>query len=221
MSVNKNLQDLRLRLKPGVRLVAVSKTMPVNMLREAYEAGQRHFGENKVQEIIRKQPEMPADVQWHFIGHLQTNKVKFITPFVQLIESVDSLKLLKEINRQAAHNNRIINCLLQFYIADEETKFGLDEAEAQQLLETLRAEKLNQVAIVGVMGMASFTDNREQIRGEFRRLKAIFDWLKSEWFPADDRFKEISMGMSGDFDIAMEEGATNVRIGSGIFGLRV
>ncbi|MBW7846676.1 MAG: YggS family pyridoxal phosphate-dependent enzyme [Bacteroidales bacterium] len=221
MSVSENLQALRASLKPGVRLVAVSKTMPVSVLREAYDAGQRHFGENKVQEITLKQPEMPQDVLWHFIGHLQTNKVKYIAPFVHLIESVDSLKLLKEIDKQGARNQRVINCLLQFYIADEETKFGLDRSEAQSLMEAMQSEKLNHVAILGVMGMASFTDDQAQIRNEFKQLKGHFDWLKNEWFATDERFCEISMGMSGDYQIAMEEGSTNVRIGTGIFGVRV
>ena len=221
MSVSQNLQTLKASLKPGVRLVAVSKTMPVSVLREAYDAGQRHFGENKVQEITLKQPEMPQDVLWHFIGHLQTNKVKYIAPFVHLIESVDSLKLLKEIDKQGARNQCVINCLLQFYIAGEETKFGLDRAEAQSLMEVVQTEKMNHIAILGVRGMASFTDDQAQIRNEFKQLKGHFDWLKNEWFAKDERFCEISMGMSGDYQIAMEEGSTNVRIGSSVFGARV
>ncbi|GAB1417361.1 YggS family pyridoxal phosphate-dependent enzyme [Bacteroidales bacterium] len=221
MSVSQNLQTLKASLKPGVRLVAVSKTMPVSVLREAYDAGQRHFGENKVQEITLKQPEMPQDVLWHFIGHLQTNKVKYIAPFVHLIESVDSLKLLKEIDKQGARNQCVINCLLQFYFAGEETKFGLDRAEAQSLMEVVQTEKMNHIAILGVMGMASFTDDQAQIRNEFKQLKGHFDWLKNEWFAKDERFCEISMGMSGDYQIAMEEGSTNVRIGSSVFGARV
>ncbi len=221
MSVSQNLQTLKASLKPGVRLVAVSKTMPVSVLREAYDAGQRHFGENKVQEITLKQPEMPQDVLWHFIGHLQTNKVKYIAPFVHLIESVDSLKLLKEIDKQGARNQCVINCLLQFYIAGEETKFGLDRAEAQSLMEVVQTEKMNHIAILGVMGMASFTDDQAQIRNEFKQLKGHFNWLKNEWFAKDERFCEISMGMSGDYQIAMEEGSTNVRIGSSVFGARV
>jgi PLP dependent protein len=220
MSIKENLKDIRTKIPSNVRLVAVSKTMPVDALQEAYNAGQRHFGENKVQEITYKQEVLPSDIEWHFIGHLQTNKVKYIVPFVTLIESVDSLKLLREIHKQGKKINRKINCLLQFHIAEEETKFGLDLDEAGELLVAVDKEHLDSVIICGVMGMATYTDDSEQIRKEFRHLKENFDWLKENFFKQQDEFKEISMGMSGDFLLAIEEGSTNVRIGSSIFGVR-
>lgn len=220
MSVKENLKDIRTKIPSNVRLVAVSKTMPVAALQEAYQTGQRHFGENKVQEITQKHDVMPGDIQWHFIGHLQTNKVKFIVPFVALIESVDSLKLLREIHKQGKKIDRNINCLLQFHIAEEETKFGLDLNEAKELLEAIHKENLDFVTICGVMGMATYTDDSEQIRKEFRHLKETFHWLKETHFKQRVEFKEISMGMSGDYMLAIEEGSTNVRIGSNIFGIR-
>jgi len=220
MSVKENLKDIRTKIPSNVRLVAVSKTMPVAALQEAYDAGQLHFGENKVQEITYKQEVLPSDIEWHFIGHLQTNKVKYIIPFVTLIESVDSLKLLREIHKQGKKINRKINCLLQFHIAEEETKFGLDLDEANELLDAIDKEHLDFVSICGVMGMATYTDDSEQIRKEFRHLKEIFHWLKENYFKQQAEFKEISMGMSGDYLLAIEEGSTNVRIGSSIFGVR-
>ena len=203
---------------PGtVTLVAVSKTQTVSAIQEAYDFGQRVFGENKVQELADKYTLLPKDIKWHVIGHLQTNKVKYIAPFVTLIHSVDSLKLLQEINKQALNNERIIDCLLQFHIAQEETKFGLSIEEAQEFLDSIDFALLKNVRIVGIMGMASFTSDSNQVRGEFKTLKSIYDQLKSDYFSAENSFKEISMGMSGDFQLAIEEGSTMVRVGSSIF----
>lgn len=218
--ISENLEKIRLQIPDTVRLVAVSKTMPAEDIAEAYAAGQRHFGENKVQELAAKYELLPKDIQWHFIGHLQTNKVKYIAPFVQLIESVDSLKLLIEIHRQAVKAKRKINCLLQFHIAEEETKFGLDKEEAIVLIEQMRNQNLDHVLICGVMGMATFTEDAVQLAKEFRYLSSLFFELKSSYFQHDSLFSEISMGMSGDYLIAIKEGSTNVRIGSSIFGLR-
>ena len=187
---------------------------------EAYAAGHRSFGENKPQEMITKQPELPEDIEWHFIGHLQSNKVKYLAPFVAMIESVDSLKLLKEINKQATKNGRIINCLLQFHIATEETKFGLDLGEAAGILESDEYRGMQNIRICGVMGMATFTDNEEVLRKEFSVLRSIFHELKERYFRHDESFREISMGMSGDYMIAIEEGSTIVRVGTSIFGER-
>ncbi len=203
---------------PGtVTLVAVSKTQTVSAIQDAYDFGQRVFGENKVQELADKYTLLPKDIKWHVIGHLQTNKVKYIAPFVTLIHSVDSLKLLQEINKQALNNERIIDCLLQFHIAQEETKFGLSIEEAQEFLDSIDFALLKNVRIVGIMGMASFTSDSNQVRGEFKTLKSIYDQLKSDYFSAENSFKEISMGMSGDFQLAIEEGSTIVRVGSSIF----
>lgn len=203
---------------PGtVTLVAVSKTQTVSAIQEAYDFGQRVFGENKVQELADKYTLLPKDIKWHVIGHLQTNKVKYIAPFVTLIHSVDSLKLLQEINKQALNNERIIDCLLQFHIAQEETKFGLSIEETQEFLDSIDFALLKNVRIVGIMGMASFTSDSNQVRGEFKTLKSIYDQLKSDYFSAENSFKEISMGMSGDFQLAIEEGSTIVRVGSSIF----
>ena len=205
----------------GTKLVAVSKTKPDGAILKLYEQGQRIFGENRVQDLTDRQPRLPAGIQWHFIGHLQTNKVKYIAPFIACIHSVDSLKLLKEINKQAQRNERSIDCLLQFHIAEEETKFGLDLAEAQALFNAPAFQKLKNVRITGVMGMATFTDDQAQVQREFRTLKGIFDKLKSQFFDeADSIFREISMGMSGDFETAIAFGATSVRVGSAIFGSR-
>lgn len=203
-----------------VTLVAVSKTKPVSDILEAYQAGQRVFGENKVQELTEKHPLLPNDIEWHMIGHLQTNKVKYIAPFVSLIHSVDRFKLLVEINKQAAKHNRVIDCLLQFHIAEEDSKFGLSLDEAQDLLESDEFIQLQNISIVGVMGMATFTDDKNQIRDEFRTLENYFHVLKSHFFKYNDAFRHISMGMSGDYELAIEEGSTMVRIGSSIFGKR-
>jgi PLP dependent protein len=201
-------------------LVAVTKTKPIPDLIEAYNAGLRHFGENRVQEMQEKFPQLPTDVCWHLIGHLQTNKVKYIAPYVSLIHSVDSLSLLKEINKQAIKNNRIINCLLQVYITNEDSKFGLDKKELIALLQSDEYKELKNISICGLMGMATFTDNQEQIRLEFRNLKILFDEIKAGYFAENSNFKEVSMGMSGDYKIALEEGSTIVRVGSAIFGSR-
>ena len=218
--VKENLQQVAATVTEGARLVAVSKTKPIEMLQEAYDAGQRVFGENKALEMRDKHEALPKDIEWHFIGHLQKNKIKYIAPFVSLIHSIDSLELLVEINKHAAKLDRVIDCLLQFHIAEEETKFGLNMEEAEALLESEEYKALKNVRIVGVMGMATNTDNRDQIRSEFRHLKQISVELKNRWFKDADWFKEISMGMSGDYKIALEEGSTLVRVGSAIFGAR-
>lgn len=220
MGIKENLSQIKSEIPAHVKLVAVSKTMPVNYLLEAYQAGQRIFGENKAQEIINKQPQLPEDIEWHFIGHLQTNKVKYLAPFIGMIETVDSLKLLIEIDRQAAKLGRTINCLFEFHIAEEETKFGLDIAEASEIIESFEFRDLKNINICGVMGMATFTEDIEQIHREFSHLREIFDHLKKEYFSNNNHFKEISMGMSGDYKLAIEEGSTMVRIGSAIFGER-
>lgn len=215
-----NFDNITSQIPSDVCLVAVSKTKPSSEIKQIYELGQRHFGENKVQEMVDKYDELPKDIQWHLIGHLQSNKVKYIAPFVHLIHAVDSLKLLKEINKQAAKNERVILCLLQFHIATEESKFGLDFEEAKEILESKTFIEMQNISIIGVMGMASFTDNKDQIHEEFRNLEGYFNVLKSHFFKYNDKFKEISMGMSGDFKIAIEEGSTMVRVGSAIFGSR-
>lgn len=218
--ISENLKNIQASIPSHVKLVAVSKTKPVAALMKVYDAGQRVFGENKVQEMCEKYDVMPKDIQWHLIGHLQTNKVKYIAPFVALIHSVDSFKLLEEINKQALKNNRVIDCLLQFHIAQEETKFGLSENEASELIASNEFKLLKNVRIVGVMGMASFTEDNEAVRNEFQSLKKIFTNLKNKFFLKEDCFKEISMGMSGDYLLAIKEGSTMVRVGSSIFGSR-
>lgn len=204
----------------NARLVAVSKTHPVEKIQALYEQGQRIFGENRPQEMLEKHSALPPDIEWHMIGHLQTNKVKSIAPFVSLIHAVDSLRLLQEIDKQAEKNGRIIDCLLQFHIAAEETKFGLDLSEANEILESPAFAELQNIRIGGVMGMATFTDDAAQVRQEFRQLKRIFEDLKAHFFQNMPHFKEISMGMSGDWTIALEEGSTLLRIGSLLFGDR-
>jgi PLP dependent protein len=218
MSITSNLKQLYGEIPKGVKIVAVSKTMPVEFILEAYREGHRIFGENRTQEMISKQPVLPGDIIWHFIGHLQTNKVKYIAPFVDMIESVDSLKLLQEIDKQALKYNRKIKCLLQFHIATEETKFGLDLQEAHEMLMSREYAELKNIIICGVMGMASFTKDEALVRQEFRGLKALKDHLKNDFFKNHSEFREISMGMSGDYKIAIDEGSTIVRIGAGIFG---
>lgn len=218
--ITENLAILSKTIPNNVELVAVSKTKPIDLLLEAYQFGQRNFGENKVQELVSKQELLPKDIQWHFIGHLQRNKVKYIAPFVHLIHGVESLKLLIEINKQAAKNNRIIHVLLQFHIAKEESKFGLALSECKELLNSDGYKKLENIQIEGVMGMATFTDDREQVRREFQSLKKVYDELKKLYFEDNSQFKVISMGMSGDYEIAVEEGSTLIRIGSTIFGAR-
>jgi PLP dependent protein len=214
------LNKIRTEIPTGVTLVAVSKTKPISDLQIAYDAGQRIFGENKVQEMAEKFELLPKDIEWHFIGHLQTNKVKYIAPFVSLIHAIDSMNLLKEIDKQAKKNGRIIPCLLQFHIADEATKFGLDLQEAQELLSSNEFVEMQYISIVGVMGMASFTDNEEQLRDEFRTLENYFHVLKSHFFKFNPAFEHLSMGMSNDYALAIEEGSTMIRVGSSIFGSR-
>ena len=207
-----------------VRLVAVSKTKPIEDIKELYDLGHRDFGENYVQELVDKAAQLPEDIRWHFIGHLQTNKVKFIAPFVQLIHGVDSLKLLKEVNKEGAKNNRVIDCLLQVHIAREETKFGLDEEELKTLLSQFAEESMKNVRITGLMGMASFTDDTVKIRIEFRKLKELFNHYAKPETPspaAGPKPETLSMGMSSDYTIAVEEGSNMVRIGSLLFGERV
>jgi len=220
MSIADNLKEIKELIPENVKLIAVSKTMPVEMIQEAYDEGQRFFGENKPQELRDKYEIMAKDILWHLIGHLQTNKVKYIAPFVYLIHSVDSIKLLSEINKEAIKNNRIINCLLQIDIAHEETKFGLLEDEAKDLLLSDEYKSMKNIKICGVMGIGSITDDENQTRKEFKNLKDIFTHLRDEFFKTDISFSEISMGMSSDFSIAIEEGTTIVRVGSSIFGAR-
>lgn len=206
--------------KTDTTLVAVSKTKPVERIQEMYNKGQRIFGENKVQECVEKYEILPKDIQWHIIGHLQSNKVKYIAPFVSMIHSVESEKLLKEIDKQAKRQERVISCLLQFKIASEATKFGFTQEDAITLLNSETFKKMKNIRIIGVMGMASFTHNKVQVRQEFQRLKEIFDFLKKHFFEDSSEFKEISMGMSGDYQLAIEQGSTMVRIGSLLFGSR-
>ena len=219
-SVGRNIDEVKSGLHEGVRLVAVSKYQPIEALQNAYDAGQRIFGESHAQELKAKEQVLPKDIEWHFIGHLQTNKIKYIAPFVALIHSVDSLKLLKEINKHAEKNGRTIGCLLQIHIAEEETKFGLNEDELTSLLESEEYKELRNIRIDGLMCMATNTDDEEQIRQEFRQVKSMFDRIKTRFFANAEYFKELSMGMSDDYHIAMQEGSTLVRVGSKIFGLR-
>jgi PLP dependent protein len=212
MSIKENLLRIQSAIPENVTLVAVSKTKPVSDLIQAYEAGQRVFGENKIQEMTEKWEQMPKDIQWHMIGHVQTNKVKYMAEYVSLVHGVDSLKLLQEINRQAQKHNRVIDCLLQIYIAEEESKFGLDEKELEGILNSEEYKLLRNIQVVGLMGMATFTDDQAQIKKEFQYLKSMFD--------KHNNFTTLSMGMSGDYQLAIECGSTMVRIGSSIFGGR-
>ena len=220
MSIQSNIQELRKHIPSDVKLVCVSKFHPAETVMEAYDAGERIFGESRVQELVQKQPELPADIQWHFIGHLQTNKIKFIVPFVKLIHGVDSWKVLNEINKQAEKAAKKTACLLQVHIADEETKFGFSEEELVDLISGNELQNLHNVQIAGLMGMATFTEDENQVRKEFRTLKVLFDKIKSEYFSDDDAFCELSMGMSQDYQLAIEEGSTMIRIGTSIFGER-
>lgn len=220
MAIAENIKTILSEIPSNVTLVAISKTKPLEAITEAYNSGHRIFGENKVQELTTKYEQLPKDIEWHLVGHLQTNKVKYIAPFVSLIHSVDSLSLLKEIDKQGKKNNRIIRCLLQVYIASEETKFGLSEDELNELAYSEAFRSLTNVSVCGLMGMATFTDNTNQIRKEFKSLYLIFQRLKATWYANNPEFKEISMGMSSDYRIAIEEGSTMVRIGSDIFGER-
>lgn len=218
--IKDNILKIKSTLPPQTRLIAVSKTKPVEMIQEAYDAGQRLFGENKALEMRDKHEVLPKDIEWHFIGHLQTNKVKYIAPFVSLIHSIDSLQLLQTVEKEAVKHDRIINCLLQFHIATEETKFGLNLQEAQAILNSDEYKAMQHIRICGVMGMATNTDNTTLVRNEFASLRAIFETLKKNYFIDSDNFLDISMGMSHDYQIAIQEGATLVRVGSFIFGAR-
>ena len=221
MDIKKNIEEFNNYLKgTNCKLVAVSKTKPVEDLKEAYAAGQRIFGENKVQEMTEKQSRLPEDIEWHMIGHLQSNKVKYIAPYVSLIHSIDSLKLLKEVNKQGNKNNRILKVLLQIHIAEEDTKFGLDKNELFELIHSDEISEFENVEIVGFMGMATFTEDKDQIRKEFRALKSLYDETLEQNLPSIFNLSEISMGMSGDYQIAIEEGSTLIRVGSSIFGDR-
>ena len=219
--ISENLKIIKAELPKNVNLVAVSKTKPVGDILEAYNCGQRLFGENKVQEILPKYEQLPKDIEWHMIGHLQSNKVKYIAPFISLIHGVDSPKILEVIDKEALKNNRIINCLLQVHIAKEETKFGFDRNELMSFFSNKKHLEYQNLKICGLMGMATFTDDYAQIHSEFRYLADLFKTIKSNYFSLDHCFSELSMGMSDDYKIAIEEGSTMVRIGSNIFGNRI
>ena len=222
MSIAENIKSLKKETELiNVTLIAVSKTKPVEEVLEAYNTGQRLFGENMVQELVEKYEQLPKDIQWHLIGHLQSNKVKYIAPFISMIQSVDSLKLLQEINKHAEKNNRIIDCLLQVYIADEETKFGLGFDEVIELLRSEEFTALKHIKTRGLMGIATNTDVEKQIKDEYYELKTFFDGIKQSFFRKDDTFDTLSMGMSSDYKIAIEQGSTMVRLGSTIFGKRI
>jgi len=219
--ISDNIKQIRQILPADIALIAVTKFKPIAAIEEAYYAGLRNFGENRALEMAAKKPQLPVDIQWHFIGHLQTNKVKYIAPFVHLVHSVDSERLLVEINHQGKKNNRIIDCLLQFYIAQEDTKFGFSMEEAETMLQGEKFQQMEHIRLCGVMGMATLTDNSAQIQQEFQNLKHHFDYLKEKYFADESSFKEISMGMTDDYLMAIEEGSTMVRIGSAIFGERI
>jgi pyridoxal phosphate enzyme (YggS family) len=220
MSVAQNIAELRRGIPTNVTLIAVSKTQPNSKIQEAYDAGQRIFGENKVQELVPKFEALPKDIQWHLIGHLQSNKVKYIAPFVHLIHSIDSFKLLQEVDKQASKIDRRLNCLLQVHIAQEETKFGFSENEIIDLLQSKAFESLKNIQIEGLMGMATFTENTDQVRSEFKSLKTLFEKLRSMTLPSQFELKNLSMGMSGDYKIAIEQGSTMIRVGTALFGER-
>jgi hypothetical protein len=215
-----NINSLKQQIPASVKLVAVSKTRSADDILEAYNSGQRCFGENRVQELLQKKDLLPADIEWHLIGHLQTNKVKYVVPFIKLIQSVDTFKLLKMIDSEAAKIHRVVDCLLQIHIASEETKFGFDITEINEMIQSGDFKQLNYVRICGVMGMATFTDDTSRIQKEFRYLIGCFNKFKEDYFKKAQYFREISMGMSGDFKIAINEGSTMIRIGSLIFGER-
>lgn len=220
MDVVKNLNNILTNIPESVTLVAVSKTKPSSMILDLLEAGHTDFGENKVQDLIAKAEELPDSIKWHFIGHLQSNKVKFIAPFVHLIHGVDSLKLLKVIDKEGAKYGRKISCLLQVHIADEESKFGLSESDLQEILSSEEYSGMDHVRIQGLMGMATYTNDFGQVRQEFKNLKRIFEDIKGKYFNDKDYFRDISMGMSGDYQLAIEEGSTMIRVGSSVFGPR-
>ena len=220
MNIKNNINNLRQNLPSGCKLIAVTKTKPVEKIMEAYQEGHRLFGENKVQELVPKFEALPKDIVWHMIGHLQSNKVKYIAPFIGMIHSVDSVRLLEEVNKQALRSKRTISCLLQVHIAEEETKFGFSPQEVFQFLQSGQTAELTNVKICGLMGMATLTENTDQIRREFRELKKLFDKLKNSALNDGIEMRELSMGMSGDYHIAIEEGSTMIRVGSAIFGER-
>ena len=221
MAIRENLATLARKIPSGCTLIAVSKTQPPEKIREVYDLGQRHFGENRAQELAAKFEALPKDIEWHMIGHLQSNKVKHIAPFVRLIHSVDSMKLLEEIDRQAMRNERVIPCLLQVHIAEEETKFGLSPQEVPDFLSSLKAKQFSHARVQGLMGMATFTPDEQRVRREFRTLKALFDRLATTHLPDGVTMQHLSMGMSGDYHVAIEEGSTMVRVGTAIFGERM
>jgi PLP dependent protein len=220
MSISNNLQRIKSVVPTNVTLVAISKTHTEQAIMEAYNAGQRVFGENKVQEMVNKYEQLPKDIEWHLVGHLQSNKVKYIAPFVSLIHSVDSFKLLKEINKAAKKENRVIDCLLQIHIAEEETKFGLSKEELYEILASSDFISMENLRVLGLMGMATFTENMDQVRKEFKGLSNLFNQVKRELLAQTDHFTVLSMGMSGDYSIAIEEGSNMIRVGSIIFGER-
>ncbi|TSA26210.1 MAG: YggS family pyridoxal phosphate-dependent enzyme [Bacteroidetes bacterium] len=218
--IEEKLQNLLQTIPAGVKVVAVSKTQPVQVIRTAYDAGLRIFGENKVRELVAKHPLLPQDIEWHYIGHLQRNKVKQVVSVAAMIHSIDSFRLLKEVDKEAGKINRTVRCLLQFHIATEETKFGLDWEEAVNMLTSREYREMEFINLCGVMGMATFTDDQALVRKEFRHLRTLYQRLKSDFFPDDPGFSELSMGMSGDYRIAIEEGSTMVRVGTMLFGER-
>ncbi len=220
MSIAEHINSLRNEIPCNVKVIAVSKTMPVSAILEAYQAGQRVFGENRVQELLQKQPQLPSDIEWHLIGHLQTNKVRSVVPVVSMIQSADSLRLLAEINKEALKINKIMDCLLEIRIAREETKFGLTAEDSVRLLESDEYAVLRNVRIKGLMGIATFTEDIEQVKNEFRYLAAHFRTIKDRFFKTDPSFTELSIGMSGDYKYAIDEGSTMIRIGTLIFGSR-
>lgn len=220
MAIQESLIELAKKVPPGCTLIAVSKTQPPEIIREAYACGQRVFGENRAQELASKYEILPKDIEWHMIGHLQSNKVKYIAPYVSLIQSVDSVKLLEEINRQGIKANRVIPCLLQIHIAEEESKFGFSADEVFELVSSANWNNFQNIHVKGLMGMATFTENEHQVRKEFRTLKTLFEKLRSHTLPSPVSMDELSMGMSGDFKIALEEGSTMIRVGTAIFGQR-
>ncbi len=220
MNIVQNLENIKSALPENVVLVAVSKTKPADMVHKLFNAGHLDFGENKVQDLVSKYEELPKEIRWHMIGHLQSNKVKYIAPFIHLVHGVDSLKLLSEINKEGARNDRVINCLFQIHIAIESTKFGLSVQDLEEILKSLEFRKMGFVNIRGLMGMATFTDDSELVRSEFKNLKRIFEKVKTDHFQDSPDFSVLSMGMSGDYPIALEEGSNMIRVGSLIFGPR-
>ena len=219
--MKENLNEILSKLEnTEAKLIAVTKTHPLEKLQKLYDLGFKVFGENRVQELTEKYEKLPKDIEWHLIGTLQTNKTKYITPFISMIHSVESFKLLKEINKRAKQNERVIECLLQMHIAEEDTKFGLDTQELYEILESKDLKTFENIKLVGLMGMATFTDNQNQVRAEFKKLKTLFDKVKNNFNTENIAFRELSMGMSGDYPIAIEEGATLIRVGSAIFGSR-